>query len=109
MQAIKIVGPKKARLTGKARRPDLPDDCVLVKTKAVALNPTDWKHIDFIPTKGATVGCDYSGVVEEVGSLVQGLQLGDRVAGFTHGCESSLRTSKYHFVASAVPYPLTGE
>ncbi|OJJ80216.1 zinc-binding alcohol dehydrogenase family protein [Aspergillus glaucus CBS 516.65] len=73
----------------KRKGPQLPPDCVLVKIMAVALNPTDWKHIDFIATKGATVGCDYAGIVEEIGSAVDpahGLQIGDRVAGFTHGC-----------------------
>ncbi|KAL4971338.1 chaperonin 10-like protein [Aspergillus desertorum] len=69
--------------------PELAPDCVLVKTMAVALNPTDWKHIDFISTKGATVGCDYAGIIQELGPEVDpslGLQVGDRVAGFTHGC-----------------------
>ncbi|KAA8642466.1 hypothetical protein EYZ11_001046 [Aspergillus tanneri] len=69
--------------------PELDPDWVLIKTMAVALNPTDWKHIDFIATKGATVGCDYAGIVEGIGSEVdpeRGLQVGDRVAGFNHGC-----------------------
>lgn len=71
-----------------------PPDCVLIKTKAVALNPTDWKYIDFISIRGATVGCDYAGVIEEIGAEVDpahGLQVGDRVAGFNHGCKSILR------------------
>lgn len=35
---------------------------------------------------GATSGCDYSGVIEEVGSKVtKSWQKGDRVAGFVHG------------------------
>lgn len=34
----------------------LRDDYILVKVKAVALNPTDWKHVDFLTTKGARVG-----------------------------------------------------
>jgi NADPH:quinone reductase-like Zn-dependent oxidoreductase len=52
----------------------------------VALNPTDWRHIDFVPCKGATVGCDYSGIVEAVGPNVRKtFKKGDRVAGFLHG------------------------
>lgn len=35
--------------------PKLRDDYILVKVKAVALNPTDWKHVDYITTKGARV------------------------------------------------------
>ena len=35
--------------------PRLRDDYILVKVKAVALNPTDWKHVDFLTSKGARV------------------------------------------------------
>lgn len=66
--------------------PKLRDDYILVKVKAVALNPTDWKHIAFLTSPGAKIGCDYAGIVEEVGSKVtNGLKRGDRVAGFAHG------------------------
>jgi NADPH:quinone reductase-like Zn-dependent oxidoreductase len=37
--------------------PVLRDDYVLVNVKAVALNPTDWKHIDQWTTAGARNGC----------------------------------------------------
>ncbi|CBX96210.1 hypothetical protein IAQ61_001387 [Plenodomus lingam] len=66
--------------------PKLPgDDWILVKTKAVALNPTDWKNIDKATAPGAIAGCDYAGVVEEVGKGVTKLKVGDRVAGFARG------------------------
>jgi NADPH:quinone reductase-like Zn-dependent oxidoreductase len=64
-------------------------DQLLVKTKAVGLNPTDWKHIQYLPTPDSIVGCDYAGIVEKVGKDVTGFKVGDRVAGFAHG-------SKYH-------------
>jgi NADPH:quinone reductase-like Zn-dependent oxidoreductase len=52
----------------------------------VALNPTDWRHIDFVPCDGTIVGCDYAGVVEAVGPQVKkAFKKGDRVAGFVHG------------------------
>jgi NADPH:quinone reductase-like Zn-dependent oxidoreductase len=36
--------------------PELRDDYIIVKVRAVALNPTDWKHIDFgLCSKGARV------------------------------------------------------
>ncbi|KAF1938720.1 GroES-like protein [Clathrospora elynae] len=67
-------------------RPELPgDNWLIVKTKAVALNPTDWKNIDNAPAPGAIVGCDYAGVIEEVGKEVKDLKVGDRVAGFVRG------------------------
>ena len=36
--------------------PKLRDDYILVKTKFVALNPTDWKHLDFLTGKGVLLG-----------------------------------------------------
>ncbi|KAI1673239.1 Zinc-binding oxidoreductase [Pyrenophora tritici-repentis] len=69
--------------------PHLRDDYILVKTTAIALNPTDWKNIDFAsggnPT-GARVGCDYAGIVQEVGSRVtKSFARGDRICGVVHG------------------------
>ncbi|KGO66717.1 Polyketide synthase, enoylreductase [Penicillium italicum] len=69
--------------------PQLTDDCILVKTTAVSLNPTDWKHLDFEACTGTVIGCDYAGVVEAVGPAVQKVwKRGDRVAGFIHGCDA---------------------
>ena len=65
-RAIKIQGPKDAQLVKDSPLPKLRDDYILIKTVAVALNPTDWKHVYNMATKGALVGCDYSGVVEDV-------------------------------------------
>ncbi|SZF00293.1 unnamed protein product [Blumeria hordei] len=67
-------------------RPTLRDDYILVRVQAVALNPTDWKHVDFLTSKGALIGCDYAGIVEEIGSAVtKPFQVGDTVCGFVHG------------------------
>lgn len=61
---------------------------VLVKTKAVALNPTDWKAI-YDPSgfaAGTRPGVDFAGVVEEIGPDVKrGFQKGDRVCGIAFG------------------------
>jgi NADPH:quinone reductase-like Zn-dependent oxidoreductase len=90
MKAIISQAPGEASLVSDVPKPVLRDDYILVKTAAVALNPTDWKHIDFRACKGAIVGCDYCGVVEEVDKGVnKRLKKGDRVAGFTHGGEST--------------------
>lgn len=70
--------------------PKLPDDYILVRTTAVALNPTDWKHVDRGgDVVGARVGCDYVGIVEQVGPKVtKSLAKGDRVCGIVHGANS---------------------
>ena len=66
--------------------PKLRDEYIIVKTKAVALNPTDWKSLDGRTSAGAIVGCDYAGVVEEVGKAVTTpFKKGEKVAGFVFG------------------------
>jgi len=69
--------------------PKLRDDYVLVKTTAVALNPTDYKHVDTgfggNPI-GSIVGLDFAGVVVDVGSKVtKPWKKGDRITGVVHG------------------------
>ncbi len=70
--------------------PKIADDRILVRVTAVGLNPTDWKHLDFMPVFGLRSGCDYSGVVEEVGPKVtKAFKKGDRITGVTHGSNMS--------------------
>ncbi|KAF8865528.1 putative zinc-binding oxidoreductase ToxD [Acephala macrosclerotiorum] len=69
--------------------PRLRDSYILVKTIAVALNPTDWQTLNekFRPgTTHSLLGCDAAGIVVEVGSKVtKRFEKGDRVFGFSHG------------------------
>lgn len=66
--------------------PKLRDTYILVKTVSVALNPIDWKQLEKSPPPGALVGCDYAGIVEEVGkSVTKPFRKGDRICGFCHG------------------------
>jgi NADPH:quinone reductase-like Zn-dependent oxidoreductase len=61
----------------------------LVKTTAVALNPIDYMCIDNYSSSGTIVGCDFAGIVTEVGDEVElDIKPGDRVAGFVHGCKT---------------------
>lgn len=77
--------------------PKLQDDYVLVKTVAIALNPTDWTTLDAVGDDGTLVGCDYAGIVEAVGSkATKNLRPGDRIAGFGHG-------GVFFFSLAAVP------
>lgn len=66
--------------------PQVGKDTILVRVKAVALNPTDWKSIAMAETAGLRIGCDYAGVVEEVGAEVaKPFAKGDRVCGMVWG------------------------
>ncbi|KAK5280567.1 hypothetical protein LTR40_006170 [Exophiala xenobiotica] len=86
MKAVVMKGDE-MQLSHDRSLPKLRDDYVLVKPHSVALNPTDWKHVAYRRAKdGALVGCDYAGVVEEVGRAVtKRWQKGDRICGCTHG------------------------
>jgi NADPH:quinone reductase-like Zn-dependent oxidoreductase len=71
--------------------PTLHNDYINVKVHAVALNPTDWRHVDYLASPGARVGCDYADVVEEVGKKVtKDFKKGGYVSGFSHGCNSGV-------------------
>lgn len=52
--AIVVQKPGEAKAV-EASIPKLRDDYILVRTKAVALNPTDWKHIEWLTSNGARV------------------------------------------------------
>lgn len=70
--------------------PRLRNEYILVKTIAVALNPTDWQTVSENPSpraKGNTLlGCDFAGIVVEVGKDVRkGWKRGDGIAGVAHG------------------------
>lgn len=86
VKAITVVPEGKIPIIADLPRPQLAPDSVIVKTEAVAVNPTDWKHIYGGGTQpGSRVGCDFAGVVEEVGADVTNFKKGDRIAGMTHG------------------------
>ncbi|KAI3396957.1 hypothetical protein diail_11357 [Diaporthe ilicicola] len=64
--------------------PALPDDHVLIKVAAVALNHCDYKMPARVPCAGAVDGADFSGTVVRLGesaAAASGLKIGDRVAG----------------------------
>jgi NADPH:quinone reductase-like Zn-dependent oxidoreductase len=66
--------------------PKLRDDYIIVKTIAVALNPTDWQKLDEPFEPGTLMGTDAAGIVVEVGkNVTKAFRKGDRVAGVAHG------------------------
>ena len=90
MKAVTIHG-KTAKLVLDRPVPSPRPDQLLVKVKAVALNPTDWKHIARgIAADNGLSGCDYAGEVAQVGDKVtKPFKVGDRVAGVAHGANFS--------------------
>lgn len=69
-------------------KPTPPPGHVLVKTKAVALNPTDYKsiHEPHGSAVGKRPGVDFSGIIEAVGANVtRPWATGDLVAGSVFG------------------------
>lgn len=89
MKAIVLGGePGRVSLVTDRQHPRLRPGYISVDVKAVALNPADWKHIDrpFLNTKGCLSGCDYAGVVSEIGpGYSKAWAVGDRICGFVHG------------------------
>lgn len=66
--------------------PEIADTEVLVKVSAAALNPTDWKHADFLAPRLSLIGCDFAGKVVKIGAKAPGdWKVGDRIAGAVHG------------------------
>jgi NADPH:quinone reductase-like Zn-dependent oxidoreductase len=61
-------------------------DYIKVKTVAVAVNPTDLHHTSSAGRVGGILGCDVSGIVEEVGEECKSdVKKGDAVYGVCHG------------------------
>lgn len=87
------------------------DTFVKIKVRALALNPTDYKHVFHHAKGGEIIGCDVAGEVVAIGSKVTSqvrafnplpllspetlpdsretqVQLGDRIGGLVHGCNT---------------------
>lgn len=89
MKAITIHG-NKAKISD-IPLPKIRPTYLLAKVDSIALNPTDWKHINGKrAAEGGLSGCDFSGTVVEVGSEVsKSFKPGDRIACTTHGANAS--------------------
>ncbi|KAG7663470.1 uncharacterized protein J8A68_003017 [[Candida] subhashii] len=89
MKAAVISGssePNKLATIKDITLPPIKPHQLLIKAKAFAINPTDWKHILYgIGQVDNIIGTDVSGIVEEVGSDVNGFAVGDCVSSFIHG------------------------
>uniref|UniRef100_A0A093XKK5 Protein TOXD n=1 Tax=Talaromyces marneffei PM1 TaxID=1077442 RepID=A0A093XKK5_TALMA len=90
MKALIYKDPNQAVVVTNHEIPKPPDHNLLIKTVAIALNPTDWKHVaEPIAVDGCLLGVDFAGIVEEVGpNVTKPFKKGDRVAGFSSGGNS---------------------
>lgn len=80
-------------------KPTVASHEILVQVCATALNPIDCKFIDFIGPANSIAGCDFAGVVVEVGAEANDKhKVGDRVAGFVQGGLTSEHGSFAEFV-----------
>jgi NADPH:quinone reductase-like Zn-dependent oxidoreductase len=91
----------------KTPRPSLGPHEVSIRTKAIGLNPIDWKTVAYkfcMPSLPWINGRECSGVVEAVGTEVQGLRTGQRVWTSTYyrdrraGCFQELIVAPEHTV-----------
>ncbi|KAK4499955.1 hypothetical protein PRZ48_008141 [Zasmidium cellare] len=86
MRALIWAGTRAEVVTDRPK-PRLRDNYLLIKTAAVALNPTDAKAIS--QGRAATnglLGCDFAGTVIDIGQAVtKSWEPGDRVFGCVHG------------------------
>lgn len=70
--------------------PEITQDEILIEAVSYAINPTDWKHVEWgIAKQGNVLGSDVSGTVVKVGSNVKNFQVGDSVSSFVSGNTSS--------------------
>jgi len=86
-RAAVVIQSGKAHVIEGRQLPSLEPDSVLIKVKAVAVNPTDYKHLDWALKPGASMGSDFAGDIVAVGAGAQssGFKVGDAVAGFLRG------------------------
>ncbi|KAK0516445.1 hypothetical protein JMJ35_001048 [Cladonia borealis] len=84
--ALVATGPGELAMK-RVPMPTIEPNQILVKTSAVALNPSDYKLLDQSTTVGAISGSDFAGTVVKVGDGVDvsKLKVGDRVFGCVFG------------------------
>ena len=85
VQVHKFGGPEVLEYSTNVPRPKPGPDDVLVRIKAVGINPVDVVirsgRFPFYPPFPIILGIDFAGIVEEVGSNVTTLKVGQRVYG----------------------------
>ena len=82
-QALVVVEGKKYQILESFPYPSLQTQKeVVIRTRAVGLNPIDWKSVDYgfcLPEFPWVTGREMAGIVEEVGSEVTDVKVGQKV------------------------------
>lgn len=66
--------------------PDVGENEILVKVRAIGINPIDVKTYQYFPTEGAYIGCDFTGEVVKLGpNLKADIKVGDKVSATVSG------------------------
>ncbi|KAI1776648.1 GroES-like protein [Hypoxylon cercidicola] len=76
--------------------PEAKSDTLLCKVAAIALNPADWKMVDFSVTDGSVGGNDFAGEVVQVGdgtNTTGRFKVGDRIFAMMFGLNPSDKTT----------------
>jgi NADPH:quinone reductase-like Zn-dependent oxidoreductase len=88
--AIFVKGPGKAQVVNDLSIPSPNIGQLLVRTHAVAINPSDWMALDTFARPGSGMEYDFSGEVVQIRGVHARGSVGDHVAGLLHGCKSHL-------------------
>lgn len=99
-----MTGPGKAQVRHDLAVPSPDYGQLLIRTRAVSLNPSDWMALDAFGRPGAGVGFDFAGEVREIGEGCANWKVGDRVAGFVHASRSYF----YKFLCSPITRLILG-
>ncbi|MFL5911008.1 MAG: NAD(P)-dependent alcohol dehydrogenase [Gaiellaceae bacterium] len=102
-------GPPESLRLEELERPQVGDEDVLVRVRAVGLNPADWHVMRGTPRiarlmvglrrpKQLVPGVDVAGIVEEVGASVTALRPGDEIFGARSGSLAELVVGGKNFL-----------
>jgi len=95
-RSVTVVEAGKVETQDKAV-PAFSDEQILVRVRSVALNPLDWRLIDFSHPPGFSTGCDFSGDIVALGDKAKasGFKIGDIVSGMVSSTKDNGAFQEY--------------
>ena len=113
-------GPPEVLRVGEIERPVPKDDEVLVRVHATTVTRTDchmrsaspfiWRFmLGWLRPKRRVLGLEFAGVVEEIGSVVTQLAVGDRVFGLRSGAHAEFICVREAGLLAQIPAAMTFE